>query len=75
MSKLIMALGSMMGAKEKSCPDCGMPLNRDGSCADCGYGEEEMDDEAEDAVETQALLDLRDHLQAAIKIIDRLMVD
>jgi len=64
----------MMGAKEKSCPDCGMPMNRDGSCADCGYGEDEMDD-SDEKVETQALLDLRDHLQAAVKIVDRLIVD
>lgn len=74
MSKLILALGSMMGAKEKCCPDCSMSMSPDGSCPDCGYGEEEMDD-ADEKMETQTLLDLRDHLQAAVKLVDRLIVD
>lgn len=81
MSKLLIALGSMgMGAaKKKCCPDCGGELMMDGGCVDCGYGDdmgsEDENDDAEDKAETQALLDLRDHLQSAMKLIDRLLVD
>ena len=78
MSKLLIALGSMgMGAaKKKCCPDCGGELMMDGGCVDCGYGEDMgSEDEGEDKAETQALLDLRDHLQSAMKLIDRLLVD
>jgi hypothetical protein len=80
MSKLMIALGSMgMGAaKKKCCPDCGGELMMDGGCVDCGYGEDmgsEEGDDAEDKAESQALLDLRDHLQSAMKLVDRLLVD
>lgn len=75
MSKLLIALGSMMpqAAKGRKCPDCGGEM-QDGECSDCGYGgEDEMEGE-EEGVDTQALLDLKDHLQAAMKLIDRLIV-
>lgn len=75
MSKLMIALGSMgMMSKNKSCPDCGMPLEGNGCCSECGYGEDSMEEEKDDQAEAQSLLDLRDHLQTALKLVDRMIV-
>jgi hypothetical protein len=75
MSKLMIALGGMgMMPKTKSCPDCGMPLESNGCCSECGYGEEPMQEEDEQA-ETQAMLDLRDALQTALKLVDRMITN
>jgi hypothetical protein len=74
MSKLLLALGSMMPsmAKKPCCPDCGGEM--DGKeCLDCGYGGED-DGEEEGGSETQALLDARKALQTAMELIDRLIV-
>lgn len=60
--------------KIKSCPDCNMPLESNGCCSECGYGEESVDEEDE-KVETQSLLDVRDALQNALKLIDRMIVN
>jgi uncharacterized Zn finger protein (UPF0148 family) len=76
MSRMMLALTSMLGASKKTCPDCGSTLMNDGSCPECGYGGEddgEMEEEDEQA-ETQALLELKDDLQRVITKIDRLIV-
>ena len=81
MSKLILALGPMMGGSSY-CPDCGCDMKSNGTCPECGYGEEddmkseggEEDDEEEEGVDTQALLDLKDDLQRVIEKINRLIV-
>ena len=71
----MIALGGMgMLPKTKSCPDCGMPLENNGCCSECGYGEEPMEEEDE-KVETQSLLDVRDALNTALKLIDRMIVN
>ena len=71
----MIALGGMgMMPKTKSCPDCGMPLESNGCCSECGYGEEPMQEEDEQT-ETQAMLDLRDALQTALKLVDRMITN
>lgn len=75
---LLMILGSPMGSKKgKSCPECESPLESDGCCSECGYGEEEddmgeMDDMGEDEGEdmhNERMIELRDDLQ---RIVDKL---
>ena len=71
---LMSALGSMMGLKNNYCPDCGMEMGSSGCCDECGYGEEDDMEEGDDAAETQSLLDVRDALQNALKLVDRIIV-
>ena len=77
MSKLTIALGSLMGGTGKAyCPDCGCDLKSNGSCPECGYGEEEeMEDEEEGEEEShmQAMMDLRDDLQRIVEKLGRLI--
>ena len=78
MSKLTIALGSLMGGGSKDyCPDCGCDLKSNGTCPDCGYGEEEDDDdmEEEEGAGTQELLDIKNDLQRVMEKIDRLIVN
>ena len=77
MSKLTIALGSLMGGGGKDyCPDCGCDLKSNGSCPDCGYGEEEEGDEMEEEEEgpdLQAIMDIRDELQKVVEKLGRLI--
>jgi tRNA(Ile2) C34 agmatinyltransferase TiaS len=78
MSKLTIALGTLMGAsgKQDYCPDCGMAMKSNGTCPECGYGEDDGDMEEEDEqMETQTLLDTKKALQSAMDLIDRLIVN
>jgi tRNA(Ile2) C34 agmatinyltransferase TiaS len=77
MSKLTIALGSLMGGGSKDyCPDCGCDLKSNGTCPDCGYGEEEDDEmEEEEGAGTQELLDIKNDLQRVMEKIDRLIVN
>lgn len=72
----MISLGSMLG-KQRSCPDCSSPLESDGCCSQCGYGEDDgMDQEEEDEqLETQSLLDIKNDLQRIMDKIDRLIVN
>ena len=71
---LLNALGSMLGQRQNYCPDCGMEMGSNGCCSECGYGEEDDMEEEDDSMETQSLLDLRDALQNALKLVDRIIV-
>jgi len=76
MSKLTIALGSLMGGSREYCPDCGCDLKSTGSCPDCGYGEEEDEDEGEsEGMDMQALIDLKNDLQRVMEKLDRLIVN
>lgn len=77
MSKLTIALGSFMGGGSKEyCPDCGCDMKSNGTCPDCGYGEEEDEDEGEEeGMDMQALIDLKNDLQRVMEKIDRLIVN
>ena len=77
MSKLTIALGSLMGGGSKDyCPDCGCDMKSNGTCPECGYGEEEEDDmEEEEGAGTQELLDIKNDLQRVMEKIDRLIVN
>lgn len=78
MSKLTIALGSLMGGGSKDyCPDCGCDLKTNGTCPDCGYGEEEEEDdmEEEEGPDLQAIMDIKNDLQRVMEKIDRLIVN
>ena len=76
MSKLTMVLGSLMGGGSKDyCPDCGCDMKSNGTCPDCGYGEEEDEDEGEEeGMDMQSLIDLKNDLQRVMEKLDRLIV-
>jgi hypothetical protein len=78
MSKLTIALGSLFGNSGKSyCPDCGCDMKSNGTCPDCGYGEDEGEEEGgeeSEGMDLQALLDIKDDLQRIIDKINRLIV-
>jgi len=79
---LLMILGSPMGSKKgKSCPECESPLESDGCCSECGYGEEEDDmgemndmgeDEGED-MHNERMIELRDDLQRVVDKLSKLI--
>ena len=76
MSKLTIALGSLMGGGSKDyCPDCGCDLKSNGSCPDCGYGEEDdMEEEGgEEEMDMQAIMDIRDDLQKLVEKLGRII--
>ena len=76
MSKLTIALGSLFGNAGKSyCPDCGCDLKSNGSCPDCGYGEDEgeMENGEEEGMDMQAIMYIRDDLQKLVEKLGRLI--
>ena len=77
MSKLTIALGSLLGGGGKEyCPDCGCDMKSNGTCPDCGYGEEEgEDDMEEEGLDLQAIMDIKNDLQRVMEKIDRLIVN
>jgi uncharacterized Zn finger protein (UPF0148 family) len=78
MSKLTIAIGSLLGGGGKDyCPDCGCEMKSNGTCPDCGYGEEDdMEEEGgEEEMDMQALIDLKNDLQRVMEKLDRLIVN
>lgn len=76
MSKLTIALGSLMGGGSRDyCPDCGCDMKSNGCCPECGYGEEEDDMEEEEGPDLQAIMDIKNDLQRVMEKIDRLIVN
>ena len=73
MKSLMMILGGPSGGRERSCPECGSPLESDGCCSECGYGEEEDMEEEEggegEDMHNERMKELRDDLQ---RVVDKL---
>ena len=75
MKSLLMILGAPSGGKERSCPECESPLESDGCCSECGYGEEEEDDgegEDEDG-HMERMVEIRDDLQRVVDKLSKLI--
>jgi tRNA(Ile2) C34 agmatinyltransferase TiaS len=73
MSKLTIALGSLLGGTGKEyCPDCGCDMKSNGTCPECGYGEDEGEDEGGE-MDVQAIMDIRDDLQRVVEKLGRLI--
>jgi tRNA(Ile2) C34 agmatinyltransferase TiaS len=64
-----------MGGSKDYCPDCGCDLKSNGSCPDCGYGEEEgMEEEnGEEEMDVQAIMDIRDDMQKLVEKLGRII--
>jgi tRNA(Ile2) C34 agmatinyltransferase TiaS len=75
MSKLTIALGSFMGGSKDYCPDCGCDMKSNGTCPECGYGEEEATEEegGEEEMDMQAIMDIRDDLQKLVEKLGRII--
>lgn len=72
---LMDSLNSMLGGyRSHTCPDCKSEMSDEGSCEECGYGEEEESETEGSSAGMQSLLDLRDSLQTAMKIVDRIIL-
>lgn len=71
------ALMLIIGApKKRSCPECGSPMESDGSCSECGYGGQEEEsgeyENGEDEGESDhmgRMTEIRDDLQ---RVVDKL---
>jgi uncharacterized Zn finger protein (UPF0148 family) len=77
---LLMILGGPMGGKKgRSCPECESPLESDGCCSECGYGEEEGEYEEEGGEEegkdmhNERMIELRDDLQRVVDKLSKLI--
>ena len=74
MSKLTIALGSLLGGTGKEyCPDCGCDMKSNGTCPECGYGEEEEGEDEGEEMDVQAIMDIRDDLQRVVEKLGRLI--
>ena len=64
--------GSLNG-KARSCPECESPMESNGCCSECGYGEEEdmeeEDDSEEEDMRNDRMIELCDDLQ---RIVDKM---
>lgn len=62
-----------MGGKARSCPECESPMESNGCCSECGYGEEEdmeeEDDSEEEDMHNERMIELCDDLQ---RIVDKM---
>jgi hypothetical protein len=67
MKSLLMILGGPSGGRDRSCPECDSPLESDGCCSECGYGEEE--DMEEEDMHNERMVEIRDDLQ---RVVDKL---
>lgn len=75
---LLMILGGPMGGKkEKSCPECESPLESDGCCSECGYGEEEGEyedgEDEEEGDHMDRMIEVRDDLQRVVDKLSKLI--
>ena len=73
---LMMIIGAPKGGKQRSCPECDSPMESDGTCSECGYGEMEDDGEGESEVEgssAERLMELRDDLQRVVDKISKMI--
>lgn len=79
MSAMADSFMSIFGMKRaKGCPDCESPLEFNGCCPECGYGEEEDGEEMEseeEGVDVGALLEIRDDLQRLMNKLADLIKD
>ncbi len=66
----MMILNGPSNGRERYCPECTSPMEEDGCCSECGYGEEDMEeDEEEEGMDSERVAELCDDLQ---RIVDKM---
>lgn len=77
MNAMLAILGGPMKGKGRSCPECDSPMESDGTCSECGYGEEEEmyedEDEGEEDDHNERMIELRDDLQRVVDKLSKLI--
>lgn len=76
MKSLLMILGGPATDKGRSCPECDSPMEPNGCCPECGYGEEEYEEEGEDEEENghmERMVEIRDDLQRVVDKLSKLI--
>lgn len=65
----------MGGKKGRSCPECDSPLESDGCCTECGYGEQEgeYEEDEEEGDHMDRMIELRDDLQRVVDKLSKLI--
>lgn len=69
---LMLIIGS---PKKRSCPECDSPMESDGTCSECGYGESEEEggeyeeEGGEEGDHMERMTEIRDDLQ---RVVDKL---
>ena len=65
-----------MGGRSRSCPECDSPMESDGTCSECGYGEEEEyeeEGEEEENGHIERMVEIRDDLQRLVDKLSKLI--
>ncbi len=70
---LMLIIGAPKGGKGRSCPECDSPMESDGTCSECGYGEEEEGEEEGGEEGSDRLVEIRDDLQRIVDKISKLI--
>ena len=78
MNAMLAILGGPMNGKSRSCPECDSPMESDGTCSECGYGEEEdmmeeEDDGEEENGHMERMIEVRDDLQRVVDKLSKLI--
>ena len=76
MNAMLAILGGPMSGKSRSCPECDSPMESDGTCSECGYGEDEegYEDEGEkDDGHMDRMIEIRDDLQRVVDKLSKLI--
>jgi len=77
MNAMLAILGGPMKGKNRSCPECDSPMESDGTCSECGYGEEEEmyedEDEGDEDDHNERMIELRDDLQRVVDKLSKLI--
>ncbi len=68
---LMMIIGAPKSDKGRSCPECDCSMESDGTCSECGYGEDEMEEGGEEG--SDRLVEIRDDLQRIVDKISKLI--
>lgn len=74
------ALMLIIGApKKRSCPECDSPMESDGTCSECGYGESEEEggeyeeEGEEEGDHMERMTEIRDDLQRVVDKLSKLI--
>jgi hypothetical protein len=72
---LMLIIGAPKGSKGRSCPECKSSMESDGTCSECGYGEDDMEEGEEEGGEegSDRLVEIRDDLQRIVDKISKLI--